>query len=137
MMKKNISIPVLTAFLLLSAVSAMAHHSFAAEFSANKPIKLQGTVVKVEWINPHAWIYIDVKGPDGKVVTWMIEGGSPNTLMRRGFAKDSVKLGAEIVVDGFQAKDGSNRANGRGITFADGKQLFLGSSGDGAPDTGK
>lgn len=136
-MRTKLIVICLSIGMLITAVPGLAHHSFAAEFSANKPIKLQGTVVKMEWINPHAWIYIDVKGVDGKVVTWMIEGGSPNTLLRRGFSKDSVKAGVEIVVDGFQAKDGSNRANGRAITFTDGKQLFLGSSGDGAPGAEK
>jgi Family of unknown function (DUF6152) len=136
-MRRKIAVIAQIAGLLLTAVSASAHHSFAAEFSANKPIKLQGTIVKIEWINPHSWFYIDVTGSTGKTVTWMIEGGSPNTLLRRGFTRDSVKVGAEIVVDGFQAKDGSNRANGRGITFTDGKQLFMGSSNDGAPDPGK
>lgn len=123
--------------LALGAPSVLAHHAFSAEFDANKPIKIKGTVTKVEWINPHTWFHVDVKQPDGKVVTWMIEGGTPNTLFRRGFSKTSVMPGIEIVVDGYQAKDGSNKANGRNLTLADGKQLFMGSSGTGAPDDGR
>ena len=114
---------------------AWAHHSFAAEFDATKPVKLQGTVTKMEWINPHSWIHIDVKNPDGTVTNWMIEGGSPNSLLRRGFTKHSLVPGTEIVVEGYQAKDGANRANGRDLTFPDGKKLFIGSNPDEkAPD---
>jgi len=119
--------------LLAGVTAAWAHHAFAAEFDANKPVKLKGTVTKVEWINPHAWIHIDVKNPDGTVTNWMIEGGSPNTLLRRGFTKLSLPVGTEIVVDGYQAKDQSFRANGRDITFPDGKKLFVGNS---TPDEG-
>ena len=120
--------------LLLAAPPVLAHHAFAAEFDSNAPIKLHGTVTKMEWINPHAWIYIDVKKPDGTVEKWMIEGGTPNTLLRRGFTKNSLLPGMEIIVDGYQAKDRSLRANGRDITFLDGKKLFMGTSGNGAPD---
>jgi hypothetical protein len=119
--------------LLLSVGPVLAHHSFAAEFDAKRPVKLRGTITRMEWINPHAWIHIDVKGPDGKVVNWMIEAGTPNTLFRRGFTKDSLVTGTEILVDGYLSKDGSNRANGRDVTFPDGRKLFLGSSGTGAP----
>ena len=123
--------------IVIAAVPVWAHHAFAAEFDAKKPIKLKGTIAKMEWINPHTWIHIDVKRPNGKVERWMIEGGPPNALYRRGFTKDSLPLGLEIVVEGFQAKDGSMRGNGRDLTFADGRKMFLGSSGTGAPLDGK
>jgi len=110
-----------------------AHHAFAAEFDANKPIKLRGTVVKMEWINPHTWIHIEVKQANGRVEAWAIEGGPPNALFRRGFSRDSLPTGAEVIVEGFQSKDGTRKANGRDVTFADGRRLFLGSSGTGAP----
>jgi len=120
--------------LLLAAVPAWAHHAFAAEFDAKKPVHLVGKVSKVELINPHAWIHVDVTEPDGKTTEWMIEAGSPNILLRRGFTKTTVAVGTDVVVEGYQSKDGSNRANGRDITLPDGKKLFLGSStGTGAP----
>ena len=118
----------------VAAVPVIAHHSFAAEFDAKKPVKLRGTVTKMEWINPHSWIHIDVKTPDGKVEQWMVEGGAPNALLRRGWNKNSLLPGTEIFVEGFQAKDGALRANGRDITVPDGKKLFFCSSGIGAPD---
>jgi hypothetical protein len=112
--------------LLLAAAPAWAHHAFAAEFDQSRPLKLKGTVVKWEVTNPHSWIHMDVKGDDGKVVTWMIEGGSPNNLYRLGFTKDSLPPGSEIMVEGYQAKDLSTRAVGKSVTFADGRKLFLG-----------
>jgi len=112
--------------LVLAAAPVWAHHAFAAEFDQNKAIKLKGTVTKWEVVNPHSWIHIDVKGDDGKVTPWMIEGGSPNNLYRLGFTKDSLPPGAEIIIDGYQAKDGSNRAVGKNVTFSDGRRLFLG-----------
>jgi hypothetical protein len=112
--------------LLAAAGAARAHHAFAAEFDVNRPIKLRGTVTKMDWINPHSWIHLDVKGPDGKVVSWMIEGGSPNALLRLGFTKDALPPGSEIVMEGFQAKDGGNRGVGKSLSFADGRKLFLG-----------
>jgi hypothetical protein len=124
------------AALLVSAaaVPTLAHHSFAAEFDAKKPVTLTGVVTKMEWINPHSWIHIDVKKADGTVEKWMVEGGAPNALLRRGWNKQSLPAGTEIKVEGFQAKDGAFRANGRDITFPNGKKLFVGSSGTGAPD---
>ena len=119
--------------LLATAAPVWAHHAFAAEFDSTKPVKLKGTVTKMEWINPHAWIHIDVKNDDGTVTSWMVEGGSPNTLLRNGFNKASLPVGTEIVVDGYQAKDASNKLNGRDITFPDGRKLFVGSNGQQGP----
>jgi hypothetical protein len=133
---QRVLITTFAAFALIgTAVSA--HHSFAAEFDSNKPIQLKGTVTRVEWINPHTWIHMAVKDADGKTEEWMIEGGTPNTLLRRGLTKTSLPEGTEIVVDGYRAKNGSNRANGRDVTFPDGRKLFMGSSGTGAPRDGR
>jgi len=123
----------MAAGLMLAAAPAWAHHAFAAEFDAKKPVHLEGVVTKVELINPHAWIHVEVKTPDGKVTTWMVEAGSPNVLLRRGFTKTTVAPGTAVIVDGYQSKDGSTHANGRDITLPGGKKLFLCSSGTGAP----
>ena len=130
------SLPVLlTAVALLMSGTAVvtAHHAFAAEFDANRPVVLQGTVTRMQWVNPHSWIHIDVVRPDGKVEKWMIEGGTPNTLLRRGLRKTDLPPGTKIKVEGYQAKDGGLRANGRNITLPDGRALFLGAGNPGAP----
>jgi hypothetical protein len=116
-----------------AAVSVSAHHAFSAEFDANRPVEFSGTVTKMEWINPHVWIHLSVKKAGGATEEWAFEAGTPNVLFRRGFTKASLLPGTQIKVDGYQAKDGTRRANGRDLTFADGKKLFLGSSGTGAP----
>src|SRR3989475_5601502 len=115
------------------AAPLLPHHAFAAEFDANKPVKFEGTVTKMQWTNPHVWVYVDVKKSDGKVENWAFEAGTPNVLFRRGFTKNSLLPGTKVVVDGYQSKDRSRRANGRDVTLADGRKLFLGSSGTGAP----
>ena len=121
-----------------AAGPAWAHHAFASEFDAKKPIKFTATVTKMEWINPHAWMHVAVKKPDGTVENWMIEAGSPNNLFRRGINKDTVRVGMQVVVDGYQARDGSRRANGRDVTLPEGRKLFLGSQGTpGAPSEQK
>ena len=121
--------------ILISSLQLPAHHAFTAEFDTKKPVKLRGTIAKIEMVNPHSWIYIDVKNDDGTVSQWMLEAGSPNVLVRRGFSKAAIPKGTEVIFEGFQAKDGSNRANGRDITFPDGKKLFIGSTGaEGPPE---
>lgn len=135
MRTKVFSVIAGAALVLAAAAPVFAHHSFAAEFDAKKPVTLKGVVTKMEWINPHSWIHLDVKNEQtGQVEHWMVEGGAPNALLRRGWNKNSLPAGTEIVVQGYQAKDGALRANGRDITFPDGKKLFVGSSGIGAPD---
>ncbi|MEN8161523.1 MAG: DUF6152 family protein [Myxococcota bacterium] len=131
-------LPVLLTLLL--PLRSEGHHAFAAEFDANAPVRLEGTVTKIEWINPHAWIHLEVEGEDGTAVVWMVEGGTPNTLIRAGLNKNTLPIGTEIVVRGYQAKDKSCRpackANGRDVTFPDGRKIFMGSSGTGAPRDG-
>jgi hypothetical protein len=127
-MRKGLFILVAGAAALLGTATAWAHHAFAAEFDASKPIKLRGTVTQWELVNPHSWIHMDVKGEDGAVTNWMVEVGSPNSLFRLGFNKQSLPPGTEILVDGYQAKDGTNLAVGKNLTFPDGKRLFLGGS---------
>ena len=136
-MRTRLAVALAAVALLIMAAPASGHHAFSAEFDATKPVRLQGTVTRVEWINPHAWIHIDVKKPDGTVEKWMIEGGTPNTLFRRGFTKTSLPYGAVIIIDGYRSKDGTLKANGRDLTFTDGRKLFLGSSGTGAPKDGR
>ena len=125
------------AVLLVSTVPVWGHHAFGGEFDPNKPVLLKGPVTKVEWVNPHAWIHVEVTKPDGTKEEWMVEGGTPNTLLRRGITRESLKVGTVLVIDGYQARDHSLlRANGRNVTYPDGRKLFLGSSGTGAPTDG-
>ena len=119
--------------LLGTVASIQAHHAFSAEFDSEKPVTYKGTISKMEWTNPHVWLHLDVKAKDGKAETWAFEAGTPSVLFRRGVTKESVKIGMEVTVDGYQAKDGSHRANGRDIKLADGRTMFLGSTGTGAP----
>jgi hypothetical protein len=137
-MRSRLSILAAAAGVVMAAaIPVLAHHAFGGEFDPNKPVLLKGTVTKVEWVNPHAWIHLEVTKPDGAKEEWMVEGGTPNTLLRRGITKESLKIGTALVVDGYQARDHSQlRANGRNVTFPDGRKLFLGSSGTGAPTDG-
>ena len=136
-MKATLVIAAAALVVLAATAPVVAHHAFAAEFDGSKPVTLKGTVTKMEWINPHAWLHVDVPGPDGKVVSWMVEGGAPNALLRRGWNRNSVVPGTKVVIEGFRARDGSNRANGRDVTLPDGTKLFIGSSGTGAPTDGR
>ena len=135
-MRAKLSVMAVGVGLLLAAVPVAAHHSFAAEFDANSPITLKGTLTKMEWVNPHGWIYVDVKGPDGKVTNWAVEAGAPNALLRRGLRKTDFPNGTEVVIEGFRAKNGSNTINGRSVKMLDGRNFFMGSSGTGAPGDG-
>ena len=123
--------------VLLTTTPVAGHHAFSAEFDASRPVALRGTITKMEWINPHAWIHLEVTKEDGTVENWMIEAGPPGALVRRGWSRDSVVPGIEVLVEGYQALDGSLRANGRDVTFPDGRRLFAGSSGTGAPLDGR
>ena len=143
-MRVKVAVVLAVGGLVLAAVPVVAHHAFSSEFDADRPIHLEGSVTKMEWINPHAWIHLRANKPDGTTEVWMVEGGTPNTLFRRGLTRDTLAVGTEIVVEGYQSKDGAGagtdasplKANGRNITFPDGRKLFLGSSGTGAPRDG-
>ena len=134
MRMKSLSIVTVGLLATAGALPALAHHSFAAEFDADKPVTLKGTVTRMDWINPHSWIHLEVTTETGEVQSWMVEGGEPNALLRRGWNRNSLPAGTEIIVQGCQSKDGAFRANGRDITFSDGRKLFVGSAGIGAPD---
>lgn len=136
MKTETIAAVAMAATLVLAPAAALAHHAFGAEFDPNRPLVLRGPVTKVEWVNPHTWIHIQVTKEDGSTEDWMVEGGTPNTLLRNGLTKQSLEPGTLIVVDGYQAKDRSNRANGRNVTLENGETIFMGSSGTGAPRDG-
>ena len=132
-MKPTLAMLVAVTRAAAASVPLAAHHSFAAEFDAKQPVLFKGVVTKMEWINPHVWIHMNVRTPNGKTEAWMVEGGAPTVLFRRGFSKTSLQAGTQIVVDGYRAKDGTNKMNARDITFADGRRMFAGSEGTGAP----
>lgn len=134
-MKRKLALIALAAgaFLCVKVARVYAHHAFGAEFDPNRPVLLKGPVTRVEWINPHTWIHLEHTSQSGKKEIWMVEGGTPNSLLRRGLKRDSIKPGQVIIVDGYQSKDRSNRANGRDVTLPDGQKFFMGSSGTGAP----
>ena len=137
-MRISFSILIVSCALFVATIPIRAHHAFGAEFDPDAPIRLKGKVVKLEWVNPHAWIHIEVTKPDGTKEVWMVEGGTPNTLLRRGLTRESLTYGTVLIVDGYQTKDHSlKRANGRDVTFEDGRKLFMGSSGTGAPRDGR
>jgi hypothetical protein len=131
-MPKSFCIAVAVGSLLLATAPASAHHAFAAEFDVDKPVKVKGTITKVEWVNPHAWLYVDVKGDDGKVVNWHFELGPPNALIRLGWKKDAIPTGVEVEITGYRAKSGDTVGNGRSIKLPDGRELFSGGSGPGS-----
>lgn len=133
-LRKKIAVFIVALGLAIGGIQTLAHHAFSAEFDAERPVHLEGTVIKVEWINPHAWVHLRVTKDDGSTEDWMVEGGTPNVLARRGVNRDSLELGTVIIIDGYQAKDGTLKANGRDLVLQDGTKLFLGSSGTGAPE---
>jgi hypothetical protein len=135
-MTRTVAASLVSAAVAFTPMAAWGHHAFGAEFDPNRPLVLKGPVTKVEWVNPHTWIHMEVKRPDGSAEDWMVEGGTPNTLLRHGLNKRSLTPGTTIVVDGYQAKDRSNRANGRNVTLENGEKIFMGSSGTGAPSDG-
>ena len=136
-MPRSFCIAIAVGSLLLATVPATAHHAFAAEFDVDKPVKVRGTITKVEWVNPHAWLYVDVKGADGAVVNWHFELGPPNALIRLGWKKDSIPTGLEVEITGYRAKSGEAVANGRSIKLPDGRELFSGGSGPGSEGASK
>ena len=136
-MSAKLPVTVLVFGSLLTAVPLVAHHAFAAEFDEQQPVALKGALTRFEWVNPHGWLYVDVKEPDGKGANWAIEVGAPNALLKRGLRKTDFPAGVEVVISGYRAKNGTRTANGRSVTFADGRNFFMGSSGTGAPADGK
>jgi hypothetical protein len=135
--RRTASVAIAAAIGLLTASASQAHHAFAAEFDPTKPVRVQGAIVKVQWTNPHVWFFVDATGADGQVEHWMFEGNGPGALTRRGFTRDYLKPGTEIIVEGFLSKGVPHRANARSMTYPDGRTLFVGSSGTGAPEDGK